>query len=78
MNCEDYSGLKASYLAGLVTKAQLQAAARRVLEHKLRLGVLDPPARVPFTTVPSSVIGAPSHLLKAVQAAQKGELCSPQ
>ena len=76
MNCEDYSGLRQSYLQGLVTAGDIRRAAGRVLEHKFRLGVLDPPARVPFSSIPSSVIGAPYHKLKAVQAAQKGALAN--
>ena len=72
MNCENYSGLRQSYLQGLVAASDIRRAAGRVLEHKFRLGVLDPPPRVPFSSIPSSVIGAPYHKLKAVQAAQKG------
>lgn len=72
LNCESYADLKLSYLGGLVSKADIKKAASRVMEHKFRLGVLDPPADVPYSDIPASVIGAPDHLLKATQAAQKG------
>ena len=72
LNCESYADLRASYLQGLVTKADIERATTRVMEHKFRLGVMDPPGNVPFSDIPSSAIGAPHHLLKAVQAAQKG------
>ena len=74
MNCVDYSTLRQSFLQGLITKHELRRAAGRVLEHKFLLGVFDPPARNPFTDVPTEVIGSPFHKLKAIQAAQKGRL----
>lgn len=72
LNCEDYSGLRESFSKGLVTKEDLERATARVLEHKFRLGVLDPPAKVPYSGIPGAVIGAPFHKLRAVQAAQRG------
>ena len=72
LNCESYGDLRLSYVEGLVSKADIQKAAGRIVEHKIRLGVLDPPASVPFSSIPATVIGAPYHLLRAVRAAQKG------
>jgi len=58
-------------------RSDIELAVRRVMAHKFSLGVLDPPAKVPFSRIPSSVIGSPPHLLKAVQAAQRGPPPSP-
>ena len=74
MNCEDYGGLRESFSEGLVTKEDLERATARVLEHKFRLGVLDPPAKVPYSSISGSAIGAPFHKLKVVEAAQRGTL----
>lgn len=76
MDCEDYSSLRQSFLEGLITKHDLKQAASRILEHKFLLGVFDPPARNPYTAIPSSVVGSPLHKLKAIQAAQKGKASS--
>lgn len=72
MNCVDYGALRDSYASGLVTRRDLEKATARVLEHKFRLGVFDPPKRVPYTSIPSNVMGSARHLRKAVEAAQKG------
>ena len=72
MNCVDYSALRQSYLQGLITSHDLKKATARILEHKFLLGVFDPPARNPFTAVPTTVIGSPIHKLKAIEAAKKG------
>ena len=72
LNCESYGDLRLSYLEGLVSKEDIQRAASRVMAHKFRLGVMDPPSAVPFSNIPATVIGAPYHLLKATQAAQRG------
>lgn len=73
-NCESYADLRLSYLEGLVTRSDIERAASRVLEHKFRLGVMDPPSRNPFADIPATIIGSPHHLLKTTEAAQKGEL----
>ncbi len=56
---------------GLVSAADIDAAAGRVLAAKFRLGVFDPPAQVPFSAIGADVIGSDAHRALALEAAQK-------
>ena len=56
---------------GLVSAADIDAAAGRVLAAKFRLGVFDAPEQVPFSAIPASAIGSDAHLALALEAAQK-------
>jgi beta-glucosidase len=46
---------------GLVSEEVVDRALTRVFRVAFRLGVFDPPDRVPFTNVPAGVINAPRH-----------------
>ena len=50
----------------------IKRATGRILAHKFRLGMFDPPDSVPYTKLPKSIIGTEEHRQKAVEAAQKG------
>ena len=54
---------------GLITLAELQAAAKRALLPRFLVGLYDPPERVPWNTMPASVIGSPAHHALARRAA---------
>lgn len=56
---------------GLVTEARLNEACERLLRILFRLGVFDPPGRVPFSTIPGSRIGCRKHARLALQAARE-------
>ena len=77
MACESYADLRRSLSERLVSVGELDAAVARVLASKFRLGVFDPPGRVPYSRLGLEVLGAPAHKAKAVEAAQKGEAESP-
>ncbi len=64
----------ASSTQGLVSATDIDRAAARVLAAKFRLGVFDPPAQVPYTAIPASVIGSDAHRALALEAAQKSAL----
>ncbi len=64
----------ASDTQGLVSATDIDKAAARVLAAKFRLGMFDPPAQVPFTAIPASVIGSDAHRALALEAAQKSAL----
>ena len=55
----------------LVTQAVVDRALTRVLKVGFRLGAFDPPADVPFTRIPESVIDSPDHRQLALKAARK-------
>ena len=61
-------------MQGLVSAADIDAAAGRVLAAKFRLGVFDAPEQVPFSAIPASAIGSDAHLALALEAAQKSAL----
>ena len=63
-----------NYTQGLVSATDIDKAAARVLAAKFRLGVFDPPAQVPFSAIPASVIGSDAHRALALEAAQKSAL----
>ena len=55
---------------GLVSEAQINQAASRGLTQRFRLGLFDPPERVPYSTISSNVIGSAAHVALAREAAQ--------
>lgn len=54
---------------GLVSLSDLQAAARRALTPRFRVGLYDPPERVPWNSIPASVIDSEAHHALARRAA---------
>lgn len=54
---------------GRVTRAQLEAAARRALTPRFRVGLYDPPAAVPWSSIPASVVESEAHHALARRAA---------
>ncbi|KAK9839864.1 hypothetical protein WJX81_007210 [Elliptochloris bilobata] len=72
MACTEYSGhLNESLAQGLVSAADIDTAAGRVLAAKFRLGVFDAPEQVPFSGISASAIGSDAHMALALEAAQK-------
>ncbi|KAK9802811.1 hypothetical protein WJX73_010724 [Symbiochloris irregularis] len=70
--CTSYAGLNQSLSQRLVTVEDIDTATARVLHSRFRLGLFDPPDRVPYTAIGVSDLGSPAHLAKAREAAQKG------
>lgn len=58
--------------AGKVKAAVLDRAVERGLLLKLKLGLLDPPAAVPFARTPATVVGSKEHVALALQMAREG------
>ena len=56
---------------GLVTEKEIDTALHRVLEIRFRLGLFDPPERVPFSNIPMSDVESPAHLELARAAARE-------
>lgn len=77
--CEINTGLgntHARYLPeavkrGLVSEAAVDEALRRVLTVQFRLGIYDPPAMVPYSQIPESVIDSLQHRQLALEAARE-------
>ncbi len=71
LNCGcTYENLPAALEQGLLTEAELDVSLRRLFSARIRLGMFDPPARVPFAAIPFEVIDSAEHRLLARRAAQ--------
>jgi beta-glucosidase len=57
--------------AGLAAEAELDTALRRLLAARFRLGMFDPPGRVPWSGIPYSVNDSPEHRALALESARK-------
>src|ERR1019366_3074899 len=68
---ETYKALPAAVKSGIVTEADLDAALRRLLGLRFRLGQFDPPGRVPYSAVSSAEIASPAHDQLALEAARE-------
>jgi beta-glucosidase len=55
----------------LVTEAHIDRAVRRLLAARFRLGMFDPPERVPWARMPYSVNDSPEHRALALESARK-------
>ncbi len=54
---------------GLITEEDVDCALERVLLTRFKLGMFDPPQKVPFASIPESVVGCDKHRELAYQAA---------
>ncbi len=62
----------AALKSGKLSEATLDRALTADLTIRFRLGMFDPPARVPYSKINMSVVGSPAHLELARQAALEG------
>ena len=70
LNCGcTYNDLVVAVQQGLITEAEIEVSLRRLLATKFKLGLFDPPARVPWSRIPASVIDCEGHRSLARQAA---------
>ncbi|MCS6953238.1 MAG: glycoside hydrolase family 3 C-terminal domain-containing protein [Bryobacterales bacterium] len=72
LNCGvEYRALVAAVRRGLLTESEIDTAVRRLLTARFRLGMFDPPERVPYARIPYSVVDSPAHRALALEAARK-------
>eukprot|EP01079_Euglenida_sp_SAG-EU17-18_P003040 gene3040-591_t len=64
--------LPAALAKGLVSLADVQAAARRALLPRFQVGLYDPPGANPWSSIPSSVVEGPAHHALARRVAAAG------
>jgi len=55
----------------LVTIETIDSASTRILRARFRMGMFDPPARVPYSKIPASVIGCREHIALAREIARE-------
>ena len=62
LNCGcTYNDLLFAVKEGLVSDADIDTSVRRLLTAKFRLGLFDPPARVPWSKTPLSIVDSEPH-----------------
>ncbi len=71
LNCGSVycNALEGAVLMGLCSEAEVDRALRRLLRARFRLGMFDPPERVPYAATPLSVVRCAKHAKLARAAA---------
>jgi beta-glucosidase len=70
LNCGcTYNDLVVAVKQGLITEAEIEVSLRRLLATKFKLGLFDPPARVPWSGISPAIIDSPAHRALARQSA---------
>lgn len=67
----EYRSLLDEVKAGTITEAEITRSAERLFEARIRLGMFDPPERVPYTRIPYSVNDSAPHRQLARDAERK-------
>ena len=66
-----YNKLTAAVKQGLIREAEIEVAVKRNLTTLMRLGLYDPPEKVPYAQIPITVNDCPRHRAIALQAARE-------
>lgn len=61
-----------AYQQGMVSKADIDTAAYRVLRARMQLGLFDNPANNPYNKISPQVVGSAKHQALALEAARQG------
>ena len=71
-NCGDtYKSLPAAVKQGLLKEADLDRTLERLFEARIRLGLFDPPATVPYAALPYTADRAPANLALSLKSSQE-------
>ena len=68
---KEYNALTQSVREGLIQESDIDAAVKRLMTIRFRLGMFDPPAMVKYTQIPISENDSPAHRALARQAARE-------
>jgi len=72
LNCgRAYASLPDAVRRGLVSERDVDTSLARLLRARFRLGMFDPPARVPYAATPITENDSPAHRALALEAARK-------
>jgi len=66
-----YRNLPQAVAQGLTTEATVNQALHRVLEIRFRLGLFDPPEKVPFSNIAMTEVESPEHLALDLKTARE-------
>ncbi|MBV9762152.1 MAG: glycoside hydrolase family 3 C-terminal domain-containing protein [Acidobacteriaceae bacterium] len=68
---KSYQALVQAVHQGLITEQEINRAVERLFIARIRLGMFDPPSRVPFSKIAMDEVASPAHLQLALEAAEK-------
>jgi beta-glucosidase len=72
LNCgEVYPSLLDAVQQGLISEDIIDRAVKRLFTARFRLGMFDPPERVPYAQIPYEIIDSPEHRELALRAARE-------
>jgi beta-glucosidase len=72
LNCgTSYLSLVSAVQQGLLTEKELDVSVVRVLTARMKLGMFDPDSKVPYASIPYSVVDSKEHRALALDAARK-------
>ncbi|MCS7283625.1 MAG: glycoside hydrolase family 3 C-terminal domain-containing protein [Anaerolineae bacterium] len=66
-----YYALKDAVQKGLISEEAIDRAVRRLFRARFRLGMFDPPEKVPYAQIPHTVVSSGRHRELALQAARE-------
>jgi beta-glucosidase len=66
-----YKWLTPAVQHNLLTEAQLDLTVKRLFTARMRLGMFDPPAQVPFSSIPFSVVNSAENAVLALRASRE-------
>ena len=67
----EYRSLVGAVAAGQISEAEIDQSLERLFVARFKLGMFDPPERVPFSTIPYSEVDSAAHRQIALEAARK-------
>lgn len=67
----DYPSLIKALERGLITQEQIDVSVRRLMNIRMRLGMLDPASEVPYSDIPYSVLESSAHQAQALLMARE-------
>jgi beta-glucosidase len=67
----DYDRYTDAMKQGLVSQAVVDQSLRRLFTARMRLGLFDPPAMVPWSSIPDSALNSPEHAALAMKLARE-------
>ncbi len=68
---DDYGSLVSAVKSGLISEAALDVSLKRLFTARFRLGMFDPPERVPYAQIPITANDTPEHRALARRVAQE-------
>jgi beta-glucosidase len=67
----EYRSLVEAVKNGLITEAEINRSLERLFVARFKLGMFDPPERVPYAKIPYSVVDSAEHRKLALESARK-------